>query len=359
MLDKEIEKAVEPLAKMYSEVETELLKKIVEHLLTEGEFQNSDYWRIQKLKEMGAFNKEVVDYLAKISKKTPPMIKKLLKDINITTNDYSGLRAVFEEGIITVNPTDLLEDPIIQLLINNHYNEMNNTFIEMSDKIAEATRRTYLSIVEKSALEMSMGAKSYDEVIQEAITELSNNGITTLDYTTDGKIRHYDISGTVRREVLTQARQLSGEISVSYIDELKPPYVKLSEHLDCRESHLPWQGTIVPTEEWKEITDYGSITGIYGINCRHYVECYWGDKRGSEEKKLGIEECEEAYALSQKQRYLERGLRKWKREMELQKVAEDAKAYKHAKEKVVQWGTRLDNFSDDFGYQRDYTREYI
>ena len=74
-IDKKIEKAIEPIVKMYSELETELLIKIAEHFKINDEFINSDFWRIQKLNEMGAFNSEVIDFIAKYTNRSRNEIK--------------------------------------------------------------------------------------------------------------------------------------------------------------------------------------------------------------------------------------------------------------------------------------------
>ena len=52
-----INKAVEPLLKMYTKIENDLLVMIAEHFKINDEFLNSDYWRIKKLEEMQIIQK--------------------------------------------------------------------------------------------------------------------------------------------------------------------------------------------------------------------------------------------------------------------------------------------------------------
>lgn len=364
-IDEKIEKAIKPIVKMYSELETELLIRIAENFKVNDEFINSDYWRIQKLNEMGAFNSEVIDFIAKYTNRSINEIKKALQSVFKDTLDLDTLRSAYKNNKIAINPTELLNSPVMMSIMNNSYSETSNRFIQMSKLIENATRQAYLNIVEKEYLATSTGIKSYGESIRESLNELANKGIDTLDYfyEKDGLryVRHYSIESAVRREILTGARQLSGNLNVELIEETKCEYVKFSEHLDCRPTHFDWQGTIVETKnkKWKEISDYGSITGIYGINCRHYVEPYFGDNKGDEEKKLTKEECDEAYEISQNQRYLERGLRAWKRRKEMSKASGDTEMYNKSKNKVKEWSNRLDSFTKDNDRRRDYTREYV
>lgn len=364
-MDEKIEKAIKPLLKMYEEIENDLLIQIASHFSINEEFLNSDYWRIKKLEEMGLFNQEVIDYISRYSGKTDKKIKKALNKISIDTINMDKLNRLFEDEVLKINPNILINNYVIENIINTAYNELSNRFIEMSSKIEKSTREAYLNVVEEAYLKTSMGTHSYQEAIREAINELSNKGINTLTYKTIDEngnivgIRNYDIEGAIRRETLTASRQLSNNISMEVANELNSEYVYLSEHLQCRPQHFDWQGTIIKRDDLVKITDYGSITGLGGINCRHYFEAYFGDARGSDLKSFNKEDCNEAYKLSQHQRYLERGIRKWKRKAEMFKVSDDKEYYSKCKEKVREWQIRNKQFTEDNGLKRDYTREYV
>lgn len=364
-LEDKIEKAIKPLIRMYEEIENDLLIKIASHFSINDEFLNSDYWRIKKLQEMGLFNQEVIEYIARYSNKTKEEILKALNEIGIDTMNLDSLNRLFEEEVLKINPNILKDNYTIKNMINSAYNELSNRFIQMSKQIEEATRNAYLNIVEKAYLETTMGTHSYQESIRKAIDQLGNRGITTLDYKiTDSEgnvigIRQYDITSTVRREILTGARQLSNNISLEVANELECEYLYLSEHIRCRPQHFDWQGTIIKKEELVTVTDYGSITGLAGINCAHYFEPYFGDARGNDLKTISKEEATEQYNLSQQQRYLERGVRRWKRKAELFKTNEDVESYKKSHYKVKEWQLRLKHFTEDNNLRRDFTREYV
>lgn len=363
-MDEKIEKAIEPLLKMYEKIENDLLKIIASHFSLNEEFLNSDYWRIKKLEEMGLFNQEIVKYLAESTNKTEDEILKEFNKIGIDTIDMPKLESLFEDGVLKINPMVLKDNYTINNIIKLAYNELFGQFIELSQKIEKSTRNAYLNIVEEAYLKTTMGTHSYQEAIRESINDLSNSGITTLTYkTTDENgnivgIRNYDIEGTVRREVLTSARKLSNDISMEVANELESEFVYLSEHLQCRPQHFDWQGTIIKRTDLIKVTRYGEIDGLAGINCRHYFEAYFGDARDSELKRFNKEECEKAYALSQHQRYLERGVRKWKRKAEMFKASDDNESYAKCKGKVKEWQLRVKDFAEENDLKRDFTKEY-
>lgn len=364
-LEAKVEKAIKPLLSMYEKIENDLLIKIASHFSFNGEFLNSDYWRIQKLDEMGLFNQDIIDYISRYAKVPSEEILKALEQIGIDTINLDNLNRLFEDEMLKINPNILINNYVIKNIINKSYNELNNTFIQMSDKIQKATREAYLNIVEEAYLKTSVGTHSYQEAIRSSIDKLSNKGLTILKYnTTDANgniigIRNYDIASTVRREVLTASRQLSNNISMEVAKELDCKYLYLSEHVRCRPDHFDWQGTIIRKEDLVPITDYGSITGLAGINCAHYFEPYFGDARGNDLKTISKEEATKEYNLSQKQRYLERGVRKWKRKNEMFKANGDTEAYNKSKTKLKIWQTRTKVFTEINSLKRDFTREYI
>lgn len=382
-IDKKIEQAIEPIIKMYSELETELMVLLAKHFKINEEFINSDFLRIQKLDEMGAFNKEVIDYISRYTKRSPSKIKKALKDVYNANIDFDTLRSAYDNGKILINPTEILNDTTLVGIMRYAYNVETKRFIEISKLIESSVRKTYLDIVEKSYLATSTGVKSYGETIRESLNELANKGIKTLNYISKGEdgttsIRSYDIEGTVRREILTATRQLSGNLNHELIELTESEYIKFSEHLDCRPTHYDWQGTIARKEDWKDIADYGDVAGIYGINCRHYVEPYFQDvelddtitikdKDGNKKeykvsnklKEYSKDDTNDSYSISQKQRYLERGIRSWKRRREMSKANGDIDMLKKSKSKVKEWSDRLDKFTDEHDRRRDFTREYV
>ena len=360
-----VNKAIKPLLEMYTKIESDLLSMIAKHFKSNAEFLNSDYWRIQKLEEMGLFNEDVIEYLAKYTNRTKEEILKGLEEIGYDTFNINKLESAFENGKIRINPNTLIENKTIQNIINNAYNELSNHFIELSNKIANSTREAYLNIVEEAYLKTSMGTHSYQEAIRESLNSLGNKGITTLVYTTTDDagnvigIRNYDIEGTVRRDILTGVRSLANNINKTTIEELECEWVYLSEHLRCRPTHFDWQGTIIKYEDLVDVTDYGDVAGLGGINCAHYFEPYFGDARGDELKSISKEDALEQYNLSQEQRYLERGIRKWKRKAEVWKSSDNIDQYNKCTDKVKEWQNRLKNFTKENNLQRDYTREYV
>ena len=354
-----IEKRVAKLVEMYSKIETDILEILARHFKENQEFLNSDYYRIEKLQELGIFNKEVVEYIAKKSNTSIKEVEKAIRNVGFDTIDYGKLNRLYKNGEIKLTPEDIKNNRILQSIIDNAFENSSDSFINLAGRIIDGSTQAYINVVEKSSLEYSMGVKSLDEAIREALVELSNQGIRVMEYeTTTGKIRHYTIEGMARREILNATRSLNADLNMELVDELQPEYVYISEHIDCRPTHFSWQGTLVERENLVAETGYGEVDGLCGINCRHYFEPFFGNPN-EVKKKYTQKECAEAYKLKQKQRYYERGVRAWQRKEAIAKASDDPKELKFADYKLNYWRKRLNNYCEDNNLRRDFTREYL
>ena len=358
------EEVFQKLINIYSELETKLLNEIVKHFNYNDEFINSDYWRFEKLKELGLLNENIVKYIAEVTDKTPAEIKKAIQQLGNQSINMNNLNEAYRGGLIEIDPNILIENQVVDNLIKFSYNELTNRFIEISSKIENATREAYLNVVEKAYIQATNGI-TYQHAIRNALLDLGERGISTLTYKTvddEGNIkglRHYDIEGTVRRELVTASHNLTSKINQSIAEELDVEYLYLSEHIKCRPEHFPWQGTIIKRKDLVKVTRYGEVDGLGGPNCKHYPTPYFGKARGSELKHISLEEATEQYNLSQQQRYLERGIRKWKRKAEIFKKNDDVEQYALCQNKIKEWQLRNNKFVEDNKLKRDFIREDV
>lgn len=359
------EEALKKLINMYSELEAYLLDEIIKHFNYNEEFINSDYWKASKLEELGLLNDTIVKYISKVTNRTPREIKDAFEKIGYNIFNENNLNEAYRGGLIRINPSILVQNNVVHNLIENSYNETTKRFLEISKRVENATRESYLNVVEKTYLQMTSGGITYQEAIRNSLVDLGNKGITTLTYKViddDGNVkglRNYDIEGTVRRELITATNNLTNKINEKIADDLDVEYIYLSEHICCRPTHFPWQGTVIRRKELVNVTKYGEVDGLGGVNCHHYATPYFGTARGTELKRISLEEATEQYKLSQEQRYLERGIRKWKRKERIFKRSSDKEYYKKCKDKVQEWQLRNKKFIENNNLKRDFSRENV
>lgn len=379
MIEDKIQDAIKPIISLYEKIELEIIEMIAEHFNLNEEFINSDYWYFEKLKELGGLNNETIKLLEKYTGKTKEELLKAMKDIGINAIPIDQLNLATQKGAL-LNPELIINSTNIQNIINYSYNEVEKTFLQLNKTIEEQAKKVYTDIITQTYIKTSSGMYSYQEAILESLDVLGDRGISVLEYRTDKGTRRYDVTGTVRRDLLCATRGLAGKVNEEVVKESGHHIVRVSHHFGARTgdggenytNHAWWQEKQFfcwnydgnATEEEKKLPDfikhcnYGDVQGIVGINCKHFFTVWYGPLE-KDKLEFSYKENEEQYNKTQQQRYLENGVRKWKRKQVIASKAQDEKGYKKSSEKAKEWQERLRTFTSENGLERDYPREHI
>lgn len=380
MIEDKIQETIKPIISIYSQIELELIEKIAEHFKLNEEFINSDYWYFEKLKEMGGLNNETIKLLEKLTGKTRKELLKAMKDIGINAMPIEQLNIATQKGSL-LNPESIMNSINIQNIIKYSYDEIEKSFLKLNKTIEEQVKQTYKNILTQTYIKTLAGTHSYQEAILESLDDLGNKGISVLTYQDkNGNIKNYDVVGTVRRDLLCATRGLAGKVNEEVIKESGNHIVRVSHHFGARTgdgeenytNHAWWQEMQFfcwnydgkATEEEKKLPDfmehcnYGDVQGIVGINCKHFFTVWYGPLV-KDKLDFTYEENEEQYNKTQQQRYLENGVRRWKRKQVIANKAQDEEGYNKASKKAKEWQDRLSIFTDKNELKRDYTREHI
>ncbi|MGL5511907.1 MAG: phage minor capsid protein, partial [Sporomusa sp.] len=166
---------------------------------------------------------------------------------------------------------------------------------------------------------------------REAIEQIAKDGIT-VTYPSG----HTDtIETATLRAVRTGISQATGSIQVARMEEMDWDIISVSSHMGARTApaedatnHAWWQGKFYSRTGKTEglplfsVTGFGTGPGLCGWNCRHSFGA--GDGENNPFDQYDSEENKKAYELSQRQRLLERRVRKTKREVMALQSAVDA-----------------------------------
>lgn len=155
-------------------------------------------------------------------------------------------------------------------------------------------------------------------------------------------------------------------------DEMDSDLVETTAHSGARPSHARWQGQVFSRSgkskkypDFRRATGYGTGPGLGGWNCRHSFHPYFdGMARTYGAKELKKLEAKSItyngeklteYEASQRQRYIERQIRRWKREQQAMKSA--GQPQEEAKAKLKEWRARQTDLVEQTGLKRQYDRE--
>lgn len=187
-------------------------------------------------------------------------------------------------------------------------------------------------VVAQAVTKVNTGVATTERALHEAVRTMMQEGISTITYRnseTGQQTVTNNIDVAVRRHVRTQILQDGMRRTLDICRDSGIDFVEVSSHGGARPSHARWQGQVyslrgdvevdgVRYKDFYRETDYGSVTGLGGVNCRHsFGPWIPGTPRSYEqdpEHPSGLPN-DEVYEMSQEQRRREREIRKTKREL--------------------------------------------
>lgn len=236
------------------------------------------------------------------------------------------------------------------------------------------TDDVYRQTVNRVQLAMATGSMSLNQVIDIATKDFLSQGINCIVYA-DGK--RVNIADYVRMALRTTSTRATLQGRAKRFAESGYDTVMTSQHGSCSETCLPYQGKVyiddVFTPWHGEVNgDYGKSNycgkwfmllsvaikgGLFHPNCRHPLLQYI-DGITEIPEPIPAEKIKQQRELEQKQRYLERKIRKFKRFQMGSCDPETVKAYGRKVKETQAELRKLIKANESF-LKRDYGREKV
>lgn len=322
------------VVKIYDELNNWTIQDMAERIMGAELYEydklpGTAYYRAWMLEQAGMHYEEMAKKVSEITKKSEADIMKLFIEAGLFSvdNDFKP----FDK-----EPYDIRQDKRATQLLQAAYEQTRGELRNYTRTTLDRSNKLMIDTLDKAYFEVSTGARSYSEVIREAIDTVSCTGCQ-VEYPDSG---HVDsIETAVRRAVMTGVNQGTAKISLLNCEKLGTDYVIVSAHIGARyhennkiANHLGWQGKVYKIHETGTYKDKkkGDIRipnleketgfpsdplGLCGYNCRHsFYPFILGIDDLSKYKNIVTdeEESKKQYDLTQKQRRMERNIRKSK-----------------------------------------------
>jgi len=331
------------------DMETRLLSNMI-RLLERGSFSSAS-WQARKLAALGTLktiNAKV------IAEDIPAVIEAAKAEIAARGKD-TAVR--IDEGVTGGLLADALPpeaDPTLARVWQTWQGKAQDQLATIGTTLLDASQTMYIEAVYKASAEVLAGSKTTREAIRETAAAWSANGIPAL---IDNAGRTWTPEAYASLVVRGNVRETVNATQDARFNQFDIDLVLVSSHVGSRPEHVPFQGRVYsrsgtnPDYPALSDTGYGTGEGIGGYNCAHELYAYTPGMEKSYQP-YPVKESEEAYKASQKQRYLERQIRKAKRDETLLKTPE-------ARQKVKNAQARMRAFIDESGRTRRPDREQI
>lgn len=345
------------LVEMYQDLENWIISDIATRLIKSGELSGTADRELWKLQQMGLHNTEIVKRISEMSGKSRNEVRRLLRDSVMTSfsDDKEVLTQISASDIISP-----LKNNMAILAMNAELIKTSGELDNLTKTTINQTQKDLLNMLNEVDYRVASGMQSYSSAVCEVLDRYAESGVM-VEYPAGTK---RSLEAAVRCCIVTSMNQTAAQVTNVYIAQNKIEYVLVSAHPGARydkkdptgiSSHDHWQGKaykIIGSEpgfpNLLESTGYTidpetgkgtvvNLLGLHGYNCRHshgpwrkgMVNKYL-DENGN--VNINADESQKLYDLQQKQRFLEREIRKTKREIMAKKQELDMIAETDVKE---------------------------
>lgn len=278
-----------------------------------------DKWQIEVLQDAGYLLEDIQREITSKTKLQQIEIKDAMEEAGVKALAYDD-KIYRAAGL---SPLPLWESPYMVWLMQRGYEATMGEWRNFTRTTAEASQRAFIAAMDKAYTLTSSGALSYTQAVKEAVNEIASNGVEVI-YPSG---RKDTIETATLRAVRTGVSQATGNIQIERMKEMDVDLVLTSSHMGARPSHQVWQGRVFSRTgkgypDFVSSTGYGTVVGLCGANCRHSFSPYFEGMKNPLEK-YDSRENKEQYEKEQRQRTIERRIRKTKREVMSLKTAVD------------------------------------
>lgn len=327
-----LEHCADEAIKINAELENFIIKDIARRIVQSGVMTETARHQIKAIQESGYLYNDIIAEIANISKLSTEVVKGIFEDAAIETMTFDD--KIYE--LAGLKPTAFRESPTMMQILKMGIQKANNDINNLTMTSAGTAQSKFKEITNMAYRQYTSGAFDYNTAIFNAIEQLSKDGINVIY--PSGKTDKIDVA--VRRAVLTGVSQTANKLQDKRAEEMNCDLVEVTAHIGARvtkkldhTNHAWWQGKVYSISgnndkypSLKEITGYGRVDGLGGINCRHnkfpFIEGI--SKRAYTDKELeeinnktvtynGKEYGE--YEALKMQRQKERNIRETKREI--------------------------------------------
>lgn len=358
---------------LFQQVEEDILQDMARRITKIDGMTETAAFQAWRLQETQLFRRDIVSQLSKLTGKTKAELRNLFQQAG--TQKLEQDDAIYRA--VGLSPPPPNESPELVNLLNAGMLQTNGTFQNITATTANTATRQFENALDRAWLQIASGAFDYQTAIRRAIKDLAISGLQSIQYP-NGHVDTLEVA--VRRAVLTGVNQTAAKLSEARADEMDCDLVEVTAKAGARTgvgvaNHAGWQGKVYSLSgksskypSLVEVTGYGTGPGLCGWNCGHDFYPFF---EGISQPAISEEELDRLnnatveyngetiplYDATQKQRSIERQIRRWKKEyLMLDAAGLDAT---QASAKLAHWREVEKDFCRQTGLYRDNARSQV
>ena len=313
----------------------------------------SDNWLQLKEAEVHVFNQYLLNESELIRQEYTKLLPELreayfteaqntFSEISKFKNLRRGINAIRNDTVLGLSP--------VSTLMEKATNTLESTIFRM----IRAAEDAYRTVIYRASADSMVGDITRRQAARNALQGFAEQGITGF---VDKAGRNWELGSYVEMSMRATIRQTETQARVNSMVAEGMNLFIVSVHAENCQLCNPWENQVlcIKAEEGYPTVSEAISQGLFHPNCKHTLNVYFKGITRPAKPLYDKETNAKRYEFTQKQRYNERQIRKYKR-LESVSAGKDKEKYKA---KVKQWQSHNAQFVKENDLTRDRKREQI
>ena len=258
---------------MLKMLEIRVMEDVIRRIRINGEITRSADWQLYRLYELGKSKESLSKAVKEAFDFDTSSINQLYRDV--ISKGYARDETLYKATGKPFIPFE--ENRQLQQYIYAVAVQTNKTMKNISKSLGFAVKtggktefkpiaKYYQTTLDNAINGIATGVFDYNTVLKKTVSEMTNSGLRTVDYSSGWSNR---VEVASRRAVMTGLTQVTAKINEHNAEKLGTDMFEVSWHSGARPSHQVWQGRWYKRSELESVCGLGSVTGLCGANCYH------------------------------------------------------------------------------------------
>lgn len=311
---------------------------------TRGLLTDSDHlleWRLQMLAKMGGLTRATIKLVAKTSGKSRSAINEIVNDdgLKVARGMNSELSKALKKAVPISNDVHAIMTSYASQAFRDIDNNVNQTLLT-TNFANNSAMKTYQDIINKTVIEAQTGIKTPERALADNVYKWRETGLKSGLIDKGG--HEWSLDGYTRTVITSTAHRTFNDVRLQSMKDFDSVLAVMSSHAAARPDCAVIQGkviNVVPMSDERANQrydslynhNYGKPYGAEGINCQHILYPYIEGVSHNYQDKVDPDEAVKNAGIQQKQRGLERRIRKDKNNIALAERLGDQQGIDHYK----------------------------
>lgn len=334
-----------------------LIEDIARRVSEAGQLTSTAAYQIWQAQKLGLSQRQLKKELRKRLKVSHRQLRQLLTQAAETGYDFDIKRFPQVQAVPFEENTTLQQ--ILDATVKLAKDDLSNVtqtigFVAPNGRCMELTE-AYQKTCDFAFQKVVNGAQDYVSAIRDATRNLAEKGIRTIDY--DSGV-HTSLEAAVRRNIMGGLGLMNEQITQQNHDDLGCDGWEISAHGGCAPDHEPIQGKQYSDATFTRLNNslvrrigtlncgHSAMPIILGVNDPQYTDEELEEFRQQNEAGIDFEgKHYTLYEATQRQRSLERSIRKTKRKILIDEATGDAEKLQWDQIRLVRTREEYHRFS--------------